>query len=67
MKKNIGTKDRLIRLLLGIVCFVLAFTVANSSVLKIILVIAGVFCLFQAVFSWCLWYQIIGKNTCPVE
>lgn len=66
MNKNIGTRDRIIRALLGIICVVGLFSV-QLLWLKIIIGILALFCFFQALFSWCLWYQIIEKNTCPVE
>ena len=59
---NIGTIDRLIRLLLGIILLLLGIYFWNA----IILFLAG-FCLFEAVFSWCGLYAALGKNTCPLH
>jgi hypothetical protein len=63
MKKNINKKDRLVRLALGVFFLILAMLTNWNPIL---LLISG-FCIFESVFSWCLWNQIIGKNTCPVE
>ncbi|MGB7977765.1 MAG: DUF2892 domain-containing protein [Chlamydiales bacterium] len=60
MKKNIGPMDRLIRLGVAIALFVLAYL--NVSW---ILLLIGAFVLFEALFSWCFLYQILGKNSCP--
>lgn len=60
MKKNIGTPDRLLRLLLAIILLVLAYVKWSW-----ILLIAGAFVLFEATFSWCIMYQLLGKNSCP--
>lgn len=63
MVKNMNKKDRLIRLIAGIVFLLIEiFTTWNMGWIFI----SGVL-VFQAVFSWCFVYQAIGKNTCPVE
>lgn len=66
MKKNIGTFDRVVRALAGIVCAALALFVVSSLPAKIILGFVALFCFYQALTSWCLLYQILGKNTCPI-
>lgn len=66
MSKNIGTKDRLIRLILGIFSLIGAYA-AQEKILMIVLVAFGLFCIFQATFSWCAWYALLGKNTCPIQ
>jgi hypothetical protein len=66
MTKNIGTKDRLIRLAIAIACFVGAY-VARVAVFQLLLVAFGLFCVFQATFSWCAWYALLGRNTCPIQ
>jgi Protein of unknown function (DUF2892) len=32
-----------------------------------IALIAGLFTLFEALMSWCVLYQILGKSECPVK
>lgn len=59
--KNIGTRDRLIRLSIGIALLLLAITTTWSP---IVIFFSG-FALFEALFSWCGFYAAIGKNTCP--
>ncbi len=61
--KNINTQDRLIRAGLGIILLLLAIL----TTWNILLIFLSGFCLFEAIFSWCAFNQVIGKNTCPVE
>ncbi len=67
MTKNIGIKDRVIRFVFGVLCFGAIFIFDMSIVFRFILIILGFFGIFQAVFSWCAWYALIGKNTCPIQ
>ncbi|MEI8103846.1 MAG: DUF2892 domain-containing protein [Candidatus Moraniibacteriota bacterium] len=62
MKKNIGTMDRVIRLVLAVVLFGLAWKFSNW-----VLLLAGVFCLYEALASWCALYALIGRNSCPIR
>ncbi|MDP1835429.1 MAG: DUF2892 domain-containing protein [Chlamydiales bacterium] len=62
MKKNIGTLDRILRLSIGLLLLLYAWWMPSWIAL-----IFALFCLFEAVASWCLFYQIIGKNSCPIN
>lgn len=66
MQKNIGTADRVVRFIIGIILLVIALVAPVSGVVKVILIIGAIFSFYQAMTSWCLLYQLIGKNTCPV-
>lgn len=66
MKKNIGTADRLVRLILAIIIGVVILFV-NSIILKIMLAVFAIFVLYEALVGWCALYAILGKNTCPVK
>ena len=61
--KNIGTKDRLIRCMIGIGLLVWAILTTWNPVL----IFFSGFVLFEAIFSWCGYYAIIGRNSCPIE
>ncbi|MEN9582578.1 MAG: hypothetical protein RL641_532 [Candidatus Parcubacteria bacterium] len=61
--KNIGKKDRLIRVAIGVGLLLWAITTTWSP----ILVFFSGFAFFEAIFSWCGFYAAMGKNTCPVE
>ncbi len=65
MTKNIGTPDRLLRLGLAILLAIAAYR-TESLVWQLLFAAAALFCVFQAVTSWCAFYALIGKNTCPI-
>lgn len=65
MKKNIGKKDRIIRLVISIALAIVAFLF--SGIIKLALLLVSVFILYEALAGWCAFYAIIGKNTCPAE
>ncbi|MBS0625688.1 MAG: DUF2892 domain-containing protein [Verrucomicrobia bacterium] len=60
--KNIGKRDRLIRL--GIAVALLAYAYWRGSWLALA---ASAFVFFEAAASWCIFYQLIGKNSCPIK
>lgn len=62
MKKNIGTKDRLLRLA---VAFLL--TIGAWWFHSWILFAAALFVFYEAAASWCIWYFLIGKSSCPLD
>ena len=65
MKKNMGTVDRIVRLLIAAVITILYFNNTITGTLGIVLmVLAGVFVLTSLV-SFCPLYTLIGLNTCP--
>ncbi len=67
MKKNMGSADRMFRLLLAAVMVVLYFTNVVTGTLGIILlVVAGVFVLTSLV-SFCPLYTLLGINTCKTK
>ncbi len=66
MKKNIGTPDRIVRAILGIIACLAIFFVSSVG-LKIVLGVLGIFSIIEALLSRCALYALLGKNTCPVE
>ncbi len=67
MKKNMGSADRLIRVLIAAVIAVLYFTNVISGTLGIVLlVLAGVFVLTSLV-SFCPLYAPFGLSTCKTQ
>lgn len=63
MQKNIGKKDRIIRLILSVGLLVWAITTSWNP----LLIFFSGFALFEAIFSWCGFYAAIGKNTSPAN
>jgi hypothetical protein len=66
MKKNIGTADRVFRLILALILFIITIFV-SSILFKAVFILLGIFCIYEALSSWCLFYKIIGRNTCPLK
>lgn len=67
MKANMGTADRVIRLIIAGLVATLYFTNTVSGTLGIILmVLSGVFVLTSLV-SFCPLYTIFGIKTCKVK
>jgi len=67
MKKNMGSTDKALRLIVAIVLVVLYFSNILTGTLGIIaLVVAGVFTLTSLV-SFCPIYPLLGINTCKTK
>jgi hypothetical protein len=63
MKANMGSTDKMVRIIIAIVIAILFFTNVISGTLGIILLIlAGVFVL-TSLISFCPLYPLIGMNT----
>lgn len=67
MKKNVGSIDRIIRIILAAVFAVLYFTNTVSGTLGLVLLILGGVFLFTSVISFCPLYALVGLNTCPAK
>lgn len=67
MKKNMGSADRIIRLIVAVIIAVLYYNGTISGTLGIVLlVLAGVFVLTSFV-SFCPLYAPFGISTCKVK
>lgn len=65
--KNMGTVDRIVRVIIAVLITVLYFTGAISGTLAIVLLIfAGIF-LLTSIISTCPLYIPFGIKTCKVE
>jgi hypothetical protein len=67
MKKNMGSADRIIRVLIAIVIAILYWKGTISGTLSIVLLIVGAIFLVTSLVSSCPLYSIFGMNTCKVE
>ena len=63
MKKNMGSADKIIRIILAAVFAVLYFTNTISGTLGIILLVFAVTFLLTSFISFCPLYTILGINT----
>lgn len=66
MKKNINKNDRILRLFIALVLFLVAY-IADSDGVKFIFVLLGLFTVYEVLSGWCALYALIGRNTCPVD
>ena len=61
MKSNIGKLDRLIRLAFAIFLLFYAYWQASWIAFSF-----SIFCFYESWAGWCAFYQLIGRNTCPL-
>ena len=67
MKKNVGNKDRTLRIILAITLLVLYyFQVIEGTFAIVLLAISGVL-LLTSLVHFCPLYSILGINTCKVK
>lgn len=64
MKKNMGTADRIVRILLAVLFATLYFSGFVKGILGIILLGFGIIFLLTSVVSFCPLYTVVGINTC---
>lgn len=64
MKKNIGTIDRIVRVVIGIVLIILFVLNVTDSWFDYILGIFGLALLITSVIGYCCLYSILGFTTC---
>jgi hypothetical protein len=62
MKKNIGIPDRLTRFALAVL--ILLYSWWQSSWIAFTI---SLFVFYEALAGWCVLYQLIGKNSCPID
>ncbi len=65
MKQNVGTVDRVVRIVIALALGVLVLTGQVSGVLAIILGVAAVVLLATGVIGFCGLYTVLGISTCP--
>lgn len=64
MKPNMGSTDRIIRVLLAAVFAYLYFSGTVTGKLGLILVILGGVFVLTSIVSFCPLYTLVGMNTC---
>ncbi len=63
MKKNMGTVDKSIRILVAAIIAILLFTKVIEGILAIILLIVAVMFIVTSFISVCPMYPVLGINT----
>ena len=66
MTTNVGSPDKIARIVLGVVAAVVAFLVGAGSVLGIILFVVAAILVVTALTGFCPLYRIVGINTCKI-
>lgn len=67
MKKNMGSADRIIRVVIAAVLAFLYFNGTISGTLGIVAVVAAVVFVATSLISFCPLYPLLGINTCPAK
>lgn len=67
MKKNMGSADKLIRILIAIVIGVLYYLGEIEGTLAIVLMAFAIIFLLTSLVSFCPLYTIFGIKTCKKE
>jgi Protein of unknown function (DUF2892) len=65
MKKNMGSADKIIRIILAAIFAVLYFTGTVTGTLGLVLLVLGGVFLATSLISFCPLYALVGLNTCP--
>ncbi len=67
MKKNMGTADKIIRIVIAAIFAVLYFTHTVSGTVGIVLLALGAVFVLTSLISFCPLYLPFGINTCKKE
>lgn len=65
MKPNMGTADRIIRIIIAAVFAYLYFSGTVTGTLGLVLVVLGAVFVLTSLVSFCPLYTLVGMNTCP--
>lgn len=67
MKKNMGSADKIIRVIIAVIIVILSFTgIITGTLAIVLLVLAGVFVLTSFI-SFCPLYVPFGISTCAIK
>ncbi|MEM6263932.1 MAG: DUF2892 domain-containing protein [Bacteroidota bacterium] len=67
MKKNMGTADRIVRILVAIAAVALYATGTVTGALGIVLIVVAVIFAATSTVSFCPLYRLVGIRTCKVD
>ena len=66
MKKNMGSPDKIIRILLALIIAALYYTNVITGTLGLVLIIVAAVFVITSFVSFCPLYAIFGISTCKV-
>ena len=64
MKKNMGTSDKAVRIIIAVAIAVLYYTNVISGTLAIVLMAVGIIFLLTSLLNFCPLYTLFGIKTC---
>ena len=67
MKKNVGSTDKIVRLILAAVFAYLYFSGTVTGTLGLVLVVLGAVFVLTSLVGFCPIYSMLGLNTCPAK
>ena len=67
MKKNVGTIDKIIRIVIAVIIVVLIVLKLVTGTFAIVLAAVGAILLVTSLISFCGLYTLFGFNTCPAK
>ena len=67
MNANVGSTDKIVRVVLALGAVVLAFVAGIGSAMGIVLLVVGVVLAATALTGFCPIYRVLGMSTCPVR
>lgn len=67
MTANVGSTDKIVRLVLALVALVVALLTGLGSVLGIVLLVVAAVLAVTAFTGFCPLYRVFGLSTCPVR
>ncbi len=67
MKKNMGTADRVIRIIAAIVMAILYFTHVVTGTFGLVLLVLAIVFVLTSLVSFCPLYTLFGIKTCPAS
>lgn len=69
MQKNVGSIDKILRLVIGLTLLVLPFVMEGISggLMTAGMVVVGIVLVGTAIFTRCPLYKLLGINTCRTQ
>ena len=64
MNANLGTLDRIVRIVIGIVAAVLYFNGTLTGTLGIVVLVVGIVLFLTALVKFCPIYRVLGLSSC---
>ena len=67
MKKNIGTGDRFLRVMIGVIALIFGLSGLLEGTLKWVVLVVGAVMILTASIQFCPLYTLLGINTCKIK